>query len=135
MNRKQRRAKKVKNTEPVYCLKSSDIKGHIDNIIDKDPAVQKAIQEEARRVNLEEARAVAEDTDARILMSLHTVFGFGKTRLLRFYKGLIDLHLFYQGRYEDCDTFAMKQYLKDKVGIDVSELQKEIDKIVEESAD
>lgn len=136
MNRKQRRAKGIKNNDPAVCLKKSETRSYIDGLIHNDPEVQKAILEEAHRVQLLEAKAQAEDIDALILMNLYQVFGFGKTRLMRFVKGLVELQKYYEDRYEDCDMFAMKKHLKDYIGIDVSELQKEVEKLAaEESSD
>lgn len=136
MNRKQRRAKGIKNNDPTVCLKKSETRSYIDGLVHNDPEVQKVILEEAHRVQLLEAKAQAEDIDALILMNLYQVFGFGKTRLMRFVKGLVELQKYYEDRYEDCDMFAMKKHLKDYIGIDVSELQKEVEKIAaEESSD
>lgn len=136
MNRKQRRAKEVKNSDPAFMVRQSDMQSHIDRLLKNDPNVQKAIQEEAHRVNLLEAKKQAEDIDALILMTLHTVYGFGKTRLLRFAKGLAELQKYYEDRYEDCDIYAMKMHLRDYVGIDVTELQKEVERLAtEESTD
>lgn len=134
MNRKQRRAKGVKNSDPVFMVKRSDMQSHIDKLLKNDPDVQKAIQEEAHRVNLLEANKQAEDIDALILMTLHEIFGFGKTRLLRFAKGLAELQKYYEGRYEDCDLFTMKSHLRDYVGIDVAELQKEVERLATEES-
>ena len=85
-------------------------------------------------MNLLEAKKQAEDIDAIILMTLYAVFGFGKTRLLRFAKGLAELHKCYEDRYEDCDIFAMKAHLRDYVGIDVTELQKEVERLAAEES-
>ena len=134
MNRKQRRAKGVKNSDPAFMVRQSDMQSHIDRLLKSDPTVQQAIQEEAHRVNLLEAKKQAEDIDALILMTLHDIFGFGKTRLLRFAKGLAELQKYYEDRYEDCDLFAMKMHLKDYVGIDVTELQKEVERLVTEES-
>ena len=134
MNRKQRRAKGVKNSDPAFMVRQSDMQSHIDRLLKSDPTVQQAIQEEAHRVNLLEAKKQAEDIDALILMTLHDIFGFGKTRLLRFAKGLAELQKYYEDRYEDCDLFAMKMYLKDNIGIDVTELQKEVERLATEES-
>ena len=134
MNRKQRRAKGVKNSDPAFMVKHSDMQSHIDRLLKNDPDVQKAIQEEAHRVSLLEAKKQAEDIDALILMILHEIFGFGKTRLLRFAKGLAELQKYYEGRYEDCDLFTMKSHLRDYVGIDVAELQKEVERLATEES-
>ena len=134
MNRKQRRAKGVKNSDPAFMVRQSDMRSHIDRLLKNDPIVQKAIQEESHRVNLLEVKKQAEDIDTLILMTLHDIFGFGKTRLLRFAKGLAELQKYYEDRYEDCCIFAMKMYLKDNIGIDVSELQKEVERLAAEES-
>ena len=132
MNRKERRAKGIKNSDPTLVLKQSDIKAQVDALIKSDEGVQRVIQEEAHRLNLLEVKKQAEDIDAIILMSLHSVFGLGKTRLLRFVKGLAELQKYYEDMYEDCDIYAMKRYLKDRLGIDVAELRKEVEASVKE---
>lgn len=134
MNRKQRRAKGIKNSDPAFMVRQSDMQSHIDRLLKNDPTVQQAIQEEAHRVELSEAKKQAEDIDALILMTLHDVFGFGKIRLLRFVKGLAELQKYYEDRYEDCDLFAMKTHLKEYIGIDVAELQKEVEEIAAEES-
>ena len=134
MNRKQRRAKKIKNHDPVYMVKKSDMRGRIDSMIKNDPEVQKAIQEEAHRLNVLDMQRLAEDIDTVILTNLHQTFGFGKKRLLRFVSTFVKLHKFYGDRYEDSDIFAMKQYLKEKVGIDVADIEKEVERLAEEES-
>lgn len=134
MGKKKRN--KGKNPDPAYMVRQSDIQSHIDRLLKNNPDVHRTIQEEAHRVNLLEAKKQAEDIDALILMTLHEVFGFGKTRLLRFAKGLAELQKYYEDRYEDCDLYAIKVHLRDYVGIDVAELQKEVERLAnEESAD
>lgn len=134
MNRKERRAKGIKNSDPAFVVKKSEIKSHIDRLLKNDLTVQKSIQEEAHRVNLLEAKKQAEDIDTLILMTLHKVYGFGKTRLLRFAKGLAELQKYYEDRYEDGDIYAMKKHLRDCVGIDVAELQKEVERLATEES-
>ena len=134
MNRKQRRAKGVKNSDPAFMVRQSDMRSYIDRLLKNDPTVQQAIQEESHRVNLLEIKKQSEDIDTLILMTLHDIFGFGKTRLLRFAKGLAELQKYYEDRYEDCDLFAMKMHLKDYVGIDVTELQKEVERLAAEES-
>ena len=134
MNRKQRRAKGIKNSDPTLVVKQSEMRSRIDTLLKNDPVVQKAIQEEAHRVNLLEAKKQDEDINALILWTLHSVFGFGKTRLLKFVSGLVELQKYYEDRYEDCDLFAMKQKLKEQCDIDVSKLQEEVERIATEES-
>lgn len=136
MNRQQRRAKGLKNSDPAVCLKKSETHSYIDNLVHNDPEVRKVILEEAHRVQLEELKEMSEDLDTLILMSLHSIYGFGRERLLRFSKGLVELQKYYADRYEDCDMFAMKRDLKRFTGIDIAELEKEVEKLAaEESSD
>lgn len=134
MNRQQRRAQSKKKKGPAPVNKN-EARKYINSLIQKDPKVQEAILEEARRINLLEAQKQQEDIDVMILMTLHECFGFGKTRLLRFAKGLVKVHKYYLDRYEDSDIYAMKSYLKDKVGLDVEKLEEEILSATEESPD
>ena len=39
MNRKQRRAKGVKNSDPAFMVRQSDIQSHIDRLLKNDPTV------------------------------------------------------------------------------------------------
>lgn len=119
---------KSKVSTPKGSVKSSAVRERIDSMLHNDPKVQEAIREEARRANLLEAKRQAEDIDALILISLHRIFGFGKKRLLQFVEGLAELQKYYEDRYEDCDIYAMKVHLREQVGIDVAELQKEVEK-------
>lgn len=124
--------KTKKKKDPAYMVKQSDFRSHIDRVLKYDPNVQKAIEEEARRSNLEEAKRVSEDLDCLILLSLNEIFGFNKIRLMRFVKGLVRLRKYYAERYEDCDLYAMRQHLLERTGIDVSKLSEEVEKLAEE---
>ena len=134
MNRKERRAKGIKNTDPAFVMKRSDMQSHIDRLVHTDPIVQKAIREEAHRLNLLEAKKQAEDIDAIILMTLHDVFGFGKKRLLQYVKGLAELQKYYDDRYEEYALSAIKMHLRDQVGIDVVKLHKEVEQFATEES-
>lgn len=133
MNRKQRRAKGVKSHDPAFVIKQSEMSSFIGQMLQTEE-VKKVIKEEAERVNLQEAQKMAEDIDVLILMTLHTEFDFGKVRLERFVKGLAKLKKYYEGRYEDSDIFAMKRYLEERVGVNIADIQKEVDKIVSEES-
>ncbi len=113
-------------------VKRSEVRSQIDSIIKNDPMVQQAIQEEAHRANLHEAKKQAQDIDALILMALHHTFGFAKVRLLRFAKGLAEVQKYFEDRYDDSDMFAMKKYLKDKLDIDITKFQEEVDRLAAE---
>lgn len=132
MNRKQRRARGVKNTDPTIVLKRSEMKQYFDNLIQTDPLVQETIMQEVKRVNLEEVKRQSEDIDTVILMTLHSEFGFGKKRLLRFVKGLAEIHKYFENRYEDCDIIGMKMYLEERLGLNVAELKEEVERYATE---
>ena len=132
MNRKQRRAEKKKNHEPTLMVKRSDLRAYVDSMVKSDE-VQKAILEEAKRVNLEVA--VQQDIDilTLILMSLRRREKWGRTKLLRFCYYFNELQKYYAGFYEDCDMFAMRYDLKREVGIDVEKINDEIERFLNEN--
>lgn len=132
MNRQQRRANKQKSHDPVYMVRTSDMRSHIDRLLKSDPLVQQAIQEEARRVNLEEMEKQEADIRALILLSLRRSEKFGRKRLLRFAKTLTELQEKYEKSYEECDRYAMRLHLREEVGIDVEHLEEEVEKFVVE---
>ena len=131
MNRKERRAKGIKNSDPTIVLKQSDVGNYLKNLVRQDLSVRKAIQEEAERISTIELNKTETDMDTLILMSLHKL-GFGRTRLLRFAKILMDLREAYKERYEDCDTFAMRKHLLESTGINVEKLREEVEKFATE---
>lgn len=135
MNRKERRARGIKNHDPAVMVKNSEMRSHIHSLLKNDPDVQKAIQEEVRVANLEEAKKQDLDILTLILFTLHRSEKYGRIRLLRYAKTLTVLKDYYEGRYEDCDMFAMRQHLKEETGIDVEHLDEEVEKFAtEESA-
>lgn len=135
MNRRERRAKGIKNSDPVFTIKKSEMQEHFNKMMKNDPNVRRAIEEEARKANLREYERQAVDIDALILYSLHKSEGYGRIRLLRFAHTLNELRKYYEGLYEDCDMFAMKKHLKEFVGIDVEHLDEEIARYEKEIAD
>ena len=138
MNRKQRRAEKKKNHEthdPAYMVHRSDMRAHLDRILKNDPVVLKAIEEEAHRVNLAEAKKQDRDILTLILMSLHRRENFGRKRLLRFCHTFNELQKYYSDFYTDLDMFAMRSHLKDEVGIDVEKINEEVAKFLNENPD
>lgn len=126
MNRKERRAKGVKNTDRTIVLKESEVRAFIRNFLKNDPDVQKEIAEESRRVSIEELNKQEVDVDTIILSVLHNSEGYGRKRLLRFAGNFIALRNYYKNRYEDCDMFAMRKHLKESTGIDVENLSEEL---------
>lgn len=136
MNRKERRAKGIKNNhDPAVMVKQSDFQSHFDRFLQSDE-VQRAIQEEARRVSLLEAQKQDVDILTLILMSLHkSKEKMGRVRLLRFCVTFNALQRYYEGRYEDADLFAMRKHLKEEVGIDVEHINDEIERFLNEHPD
>ena len=137
MNRKQRRAEKKKHEthDPAFMVHRSDMRAHLDRILRNDPVVQQAIQEEAHRVNLEEAKKQDMDILTLILMSLHRREGFGRKRLLRFCHNFNELQKYYSDFFKDLDMFAMRRHLRDEVGIDVEKINEEVAKFLDENPD
>ena len=133
MNRKQRRANKQKTHDPVYTVRESDMRSHIDRLLKTDPNVQRAIQEEARRVSLIEAEKQDKEIFTLILMSLHRSEKYGRKRLLRFAKTLMEMKEQYREHYEECDMLAMKKHLLLETGIDVDHLKEEVEKYVKDT--
>ena len=134
MNRQQRRANKQKNHEPTFTVKQSDMRSHIDRVLNS-VEVQEAIREEARRVSREEAKQSDLDILTLILMSLHRGEKFGRKKLLRFCHYFNELQKYYEGFFEDCDLFAMRYHLKQEVGIDVEHITEEIERFLNENPD
>lgn len=132
MNRKQRRANKKKSRDPAYMVRQSDMRDHIDRLLKNDPIVLQAIQEEARRANLAEAKEQEVDVKALFLLVIRRSEGYGRKRLLRIAKTLNELMKDYEECLGDCDRFAMRYQLKEEVGIDVAHLDEEIEKYVAE---
>ncbi len=122
MNRAERRKRGLKNNDPAVVVKRSDV----NNLVNF-PDVQKAIQEECHRVEKEEQQKAELDIDTLIIATLHSEFGFGVQRILRFMSGFIALHEYYRDKYEDSDMFALRMHLQ-KDGINVEEMIREVEK-------
>ena len=131
MNRKQRRAKGIKKSEPAYMVKQSEISSHIDRFLKSDPNIQKAIQEEVQKNTLAEIKEQEIDIQALFLLAVRRSEKLGKKRLLRVARTLIELMKHYEERYEDCDRYAMRLHLKEEVDIDVEHLEEEIERYAE----
>ena len=136
MNRKQRRAEKKQSHDPAFMVRQSDMRAHIDRLLHNDPIVLKSIQEEAHRINLEEAKKQDCDILTLILMSLHrSKEKMGRKRLLRFCATFNELQKYYADLYEDCDLYAMRKHLREEVGIDVERINEEVAKFLDENPD
>lgn len=128
-SKKKRRAKKKKNHDPAYMVRESEIKAHIDRLLKNNPSVQQSMREEARRVNLAEAKKQDIDLLTLILMALRRSEKYGHDRLVRVAHEMADLRDYYEDRYDDCDMFAMRMHLKEETGIDIEKLYEEVNKI------
>ena len=136
MNRKERRAKGIKNSDPTFVVKKSEMRQFFDNAMRNDPLVRQLLQEEAHRINLAEARKQDMDILTLILMSLHrSKEKMGRKRLLRFCYTFNELQKYYSDFYEDCDMFAMRKHLREEVGIDVEKINDEIARFLNENPD
>ena len=134
MNRQQRRANKVKNHDPVYMVRESDFRAHIDRLLKTDQSVREAVHREADRVMAEEAKKQEKDINALVLLALRRCEKkkWGRKKLLHFYKTMCELHNQYWDSYGDCDRLAMKMHLKNETGIDIDNLDEEVAKYVKE---
>ena len=87
-----------------------------------------AMNREINRQILENDEKFAMDADASVLWTLHTVFGFGKKRLRRFYEENLKMHNemreFYQLNTDE--TFWLCRYKLKNYGIDIEEWYKEV---------
>lgn len=135
MSKKSKRRKEQKAHDPVYNIKESNIRAYINSLLRTDPDVQKAMQEEARKLYLSEAGKESLDVTTLVLFSLHRSERYGRKRLLKFASTFKELREYYEGRYEDCDLFAMRVHLKEETGIDLENLDEEIERYVKENPD
>ena len=111
MNRRERRALeragKIPKTEPKYNLTMEEIMN----------AQTKAVKQELLKQDL----GFTLDMDTMYLWTLHKVFGWGYTRLKRFYLAVFQEHLRMRKFYEMNDLYPERKKLKDEVGIDLEE--------------
>lgn len=89
------------------------------------PTGQTAMIHEINRQILEQKSKFMSDIDAVILWTLHTEYGFGKTRLKRFYDAVIQNYNEMCSFYEMDDTYLAVHNLRE-IGIDLDELRKGI---------
>lgn len=135
MSKKSKKRKEQKPHDPVYNIRQSKVRDYIDSLLRTDPNVQKAMQDEARRLYLAEAEKESLDVTTLVLFSLHRSEGYGRKRLLRFASAFKELREYYEGKYEDCDLFAMRVHLKEETGIDLENIEEEIENYVKENPD
>ena len=134
MSSKKKRRKNKATHDPAYMIRRSDMRTHIDRLLRHDPVVQESLHEEAKRINRIESQQAGVDILTIILMSLHrSKEKMGRKRLLRFCYNFNDLQKYYEGRYADCDMFAMRKHLKEEVGIDVEHINDEIERFLNEN--
>lgn len=117
MNRAERRrlakqGKKI-SEDPVYNIKASNAEEAILN----SPFVRDLMEKEIRRRLLEMDKQFSLDMDTTVLWTLRQ-YGWGYTRLKRFYRDMFINHRKMRQRYEMKDCFPERQILKEQ-GIDV----------------
>lgn len=119
MNRRERRALeragKIPKQEPKYNLTLEEIINA--QTIGASTVVDKAVRQEF----LKKDREFTLDMDTIYLWTLHRVFGWGYTRLKRFYLEVFKEHLRMRKFYEMDDLYPERKKLKEEVGIDLEE--------------
>jgi hypothetical protein len=105
--------------------------------------MQRFREKKAKEEGLKEAEAIVNECvakrakyyDVAMLYTLHTLFGFGKERLRRYYLGMVENYLGlmnqFQSNGDDSHFWIMEARLKAD-GIDVSEIVREGNKLAEE---
>lgn len=135
MNRAERRRAQKKEgktfpKEPTLQIKrsalESTVKSQMQVMSDdaKRKATEAAIHEIDRQI-LERDEAFSLDVDAMILWTLHHHYGWGKKRLLDFYKALVEEHTKMREYYQMDDTYPERYHLKN-IGVDVEQLNREM---------
>ena len=132
MNRKDRRrlqkSGKTVEKEPVLQLKPQAIDQMVHEGINrniakaKSQAKQEALEEINRQI-LERDEEYSLDIDTMILWTLHAHYGWGKTRLEKFYDHLMSEHTRMREFYQIEDLYPERAKLKE-IGVDVEELNK-----------
>lgn len=104
--------------------------------LNRDSVRRAVMDEEARKIAHEAVVDQIDDKarsyDTAIAYVLHTEFGFGEQRISRFLRAIIEAHIYtrdrYGARYQDS---AYYQLLR-RDGIDMGEIEDELDKYAEE---
>lgn len=131
MNRKQRRQLQKNGTgitqkkEPLLQVKA----GALGQIMDKarEDAKAKAVSAarlEIRRQILEQDLEYSIEMDTMVLWTLAKNYGWGKKRLLEFYRSMVQEHIRMRKYYQMDDTYPERVKLKE-MGVDVEALNKE----------
>lgn len=132
MNRAERRKKQKSGVkvprEPTLNLKASTFDTMVADA--KKRATAAAIKEIDRQI-LERDEAFSIDTDAMVLWTLHVYCGFGKKRLERFYRNMVQEHIHMRELYETDDTYPERYKLKTLCGVDVEELNNEFKGVIQ----
>ena len=88
---------------------------------------QKALYREIDKQIAEHVANLSMDLQASVLWQLHTNFGFGKKRLLKFSRAfqetLKELQEFYEMKSAEDMDFIYRYKLKNELGIDVKDLE------------
>lgn len=94
--------------------------------VDLTPKEQKAMEEKANQLLAVRHREFADDVDYMILHILHRHFGFGPTRLRRFYEAFIVENEALIKRYEmsDAGTYIARKEMN-SIGCNVEEWNNE----------
>lgn len=136
MNRAERRrqvkaGKKIAK-EPTLNLKVSDFDHMVSRAetTAKERATAAAIHEINQQI-LERDEAYSLDIDAMVLWTLHVCLGFGKKRLERFYRNMLNEHIRMRQAYEMDDTYPERYKLKELCKVDVEALNNEFKEVIE----
>lgn len=136
MNRAERRRQAkagIKVTkEPTLNLKVSDFDNMVSRaeVTAKERATAAAIHEINQQI-LERDEAYSLDIDAMVLWTLHVCLGFGKKRLERFYRDMLNEHIRMRQAYEMDDTYPERYKLKELCKVDVEALNNEFKEVIE----
>lgn len=87
---------------------------------------------ECHKIILEEDEKYDKEVDAMILYTLHTELGFGKERIMRFFRAMDRNHKALKEDYlfstPDEMAWLYKYKLKNEVGIDIDEVYEEMNR-------
>lgn len=115
----QREGKKVKS-EPVLLMKSSEIGKAATQGVGR-----KAVMHEINQQILAKDKEYQLDIDTMVLWTLHQCYGWGATRLKKFYVAMMKEHLRMRGFYELDDLYPERYKMKEK-GVDVEAWYEEL---------
>lgn len=86
---------------------------------------REAMMHEINQQILAKDKAYQLDIDTMVLWTLHQCYGWGATRLKKFYVAMMKEHLRMREFYELDDLYPERHKLKEK-GVDIEEWQKEL---------